>query len=248
MNDLFNFDYAGFESFALHRKRSKGAKRDSGGILIYVRKHLVGENILYKCIDDNILWLKLDAQRVGLNDDLFLCLCYNPPQSSSREGMNDDQSCFGKIYDTMIEIENTVESCCNFLVCGDFNARCATIPDYVEFDNYNGIEDVLPEGYIADDNLPSRVSEDPVVNQYGRLLIDLCRQSGLRIMNGRAGEDRAFGKCTFVGANGKSMVDYVLASENVFPLIKKFVIYDPNILSDHCLISFTCESTSSTNP
>ena len=241
-NDLLNLEHDGFECFALHRKRSKGAKRDSGGILIYVRKHLVSENIMYTCVDDNIIWLRLEAQRIGLNDDVFLCLCYNPPQGSSREGLNDDISCFGKIYDTMIEIENTVESHCNFLVCGDFNARCATLPDYVEFDNNNGF-DVLPDDYVADDSLPSRVSEDPIINQYGRSLIDMCRQTGLRIMNGRTGKDRAHGKCTFVGHNGKSVVDYVLASENMIPLIDKFVVYEPNILSDHCLISFTSELT-----
>ena len=123
--------------------------------------------------------------------------------------------------------------------------RCATLPDYVEFDNNNGF-DVLPDDYVADDSLPSRVSEDPIINQYGRSLIDMCRQTGLRIMNGRTSEGRAHEKCTFVGHNGKSVVDYVLASENIIPLIDKFVIYEPNILSDHCLISFTSEVTHTT--
>ena len=34
------------------------------------------------------------------------------------------------------------------------------------------------------------------------------------------------------------MVDYVLATQNPFDHIEYMKEYDPNILSDHCLISF----------
>ena len=34
------------------------------------------------------------------------------------------------------------------------------------------------------------------------------------------------------------MVDYVLATQNPFDHIEYMKVYDPNILSDHCLTSF----------
>ena len=45
------------------------------------------------------------------------------------------------------------------------------------------------------------------------------------------------GKCTYVGSAGKSMVDYVIASQSgLFPAINTFEVFDPNILSDHCIV------------
>ena len=36
-------------------------------------------------------------------------------------------------------------------------------------------------------------------------------------------------------------LDYVLASQNLFDYVSKFKVHDPNILSDHCLITFSLE-------
>ena len=41
-----------------------------------------------------------------------------------------------------------------------------------------------------------------------------------------------------MGSRGSSLVDYVLASQDLFQCISKFEVEDPNIISDHCLISF----------
>ena len=62
-----------------------------------------------------------------------------------------------------------------------------------------------------------------------------------RILNGRAGDDRGIGKFTFVGSRGSSVVDYILASQNLFDYVSKFKVHDPNLLSDHCLITFSFE-------
>ena len=84
-----------------------------------------------------------------------------------------------------------------------------------------------------------RSSEDEVhVNNNGLLLLDFCKQTGLRIMNGRVGNDQGIGKYTFVGSRGRSLVDYVLSSQLMFKFIKDFEVQEPNILSDHCLDRF----------
>ncbi|MCW4345840.1 MAG: reverse transcriptase family protein [Candidatus Thiodiazotropha endolucinida] len=60
-------------------------------------------------------------------------------------------------------------------------------------------------------------------------------------MNGRAGNDCGIGRYTFVGHRGSSVVDYVLASQEMFKFVRDFEVQEPNILSDHCLISFSFE-------
>ena len=98
---------------------------------------------------------------------------------------------------------------------------------------------VLPDEYTPD-RFMDRYSQDiGHVNNNGLLLLDLCKQTGVRIMNGRVGADRGVGKFTFVGSRGSSLVDYVLASQDLFQYVSKFEVEDPNIISDHCLISFS---------
>lgn len=53
-----------------------------------------------------------------------------------------------------------------------FNSRTSTLPDFVEYDNFNvGNVDILPDGYQPDIEI-NRLSEDQGhVNNNGRLLL-----------------------------------------------------------------------------
>ena len=42
-----------------------------------------------------------------------------------------------------------------------------------------------------------------------------------------------------MGRNGSSLIDYVLVSQNVLDMFTSFCIGDPNIFSDHCVVSFS---------
>ena len=95
--------------------------------------------------------------------------------------------------------------------------------------------DVLPDDCSVDTPM-LRMSADTGTNQFGTCLLDLCKQSGLRIVNGRFGAES--GKYTYLTDRGSSVVDYVLATKNLFDHSEYMKLYDPNILSDHCLIFF----------
>ena len=126
------------------------------------------------------------------------------------------------------------------LICGDLNGWTSNNPDFILADESNHMN-VLPDEYTPD-RFMDRYSQDiGRVNNNGLLLLDLCKQTEVRILNGRAGGDRGIGKFTFVGSRGSSVVDYILASQNLFDFVSKFKVHDPNILSDHCLITFSFE-------
>ena len=237
----------GYQHFQLNRTLNKqGAKRNSGGIIAYIRNELVTDKTLFLQDCDDILWLKLDGHLFNLSDDVFLSLIYNVPEGSSRQGLMDNMNLFDRLSDHMIQIKNLTDNRCQFLVCGDFNARTSDYADYVQEDDTAAHIPVLPDDYATD--LPlKRVSEDRGFNRYGSELLDFCKQTGLRILNGRVGADSDIGKCTYVGSAGHSLVDYVIASQQIFSLVENFNVSDPNILSDHCIVNFSLCSESDVN-
>ena len=81
--------------------------------------------------------------------------------------------------------------------------------DYIDFDT-SGEFLSLPYTYTADRVRP-RVSQDNGhTNNNGIALLEFCKQTGLRIINGRCGQDDGVGKYTFVGSRGCSLVDNAL--------------------------------------
>ena len=63
--------------------------------------------------------------------------------------------------------------------------------------------DILPDDYIPDECIP-RKSCDKTVNEYGKKLFESCKSTGMRIVNGRCGEDNAVDKFTCVNSQGCS--------------------------------------------
>ena len=120
------------------------------------------------------------------------------------------------------------------------NAHTSNYADFVI--NDSDFIDVLPLDYIVDEPMQiQRQSQDKGrLNNHGTMLLDMCKQTGLRIMNGRCGEDKS-GQYTHVGSRGSSVVDYVVSSQHLFKHVSNFRIESPNILSDHCCINFSFE-------
>ena len=109
----------GFKQFQLNRTlKKRTAKRDSGGVLVYIRDELVSDNTLFLTDSDD---LRLDGRLLNLDKDLFLCLCYNVPEGSSRLGLIDNVDIFDRISDHMVHIQNITNNKCSFMICGDLN-------------------------------------------------------------------------------------------------------------------------------
>ena len=239
-NDLSNIDVNNFESFVLNRKeQKKKCKRNSGGIILYLRNNLVDKDTLVFLDDEDFLWVKISKSILSSENDLYICLCYFIPENSSRQSMT-ESNVFDRLLDSVVFIENKSNNNCSMLICGDFNSRTSTKPDFVEDDGNVHIS-VLPDEYIPDNFLQRFSEDDGHENSNGLLLLDFCKQTGLRIMNGRVGDDYGVGRFTFVGSRGSSVVDYIISSQDLFQRVKLFVVEDPNIMSDHCAIKFSLE-------
>ena len=74
---ISNIDVDNFETVALHREEKKPtAKRDSGGLVIYIRKSIfAGIEVVTKENDDIIL-LKAKADFFGFEKDMYFCFSY----------------------------------------------------------------------------------------------------------------------------------------------------------------------------
>jgi len=125
---------------------------------------------------------------------------------------------------------------------GDLNSRVGEMSDYILHDNHDVYnEHILPDDYQIDVPIP-RASQDRATNANGYFLIDCLKQTCLKLANGRVCSDKHVGSYTFVGVNGSSLVDYCITDPSLFEYFKTFVVHDPCILSDHCLMEFSLSS------
>ena len=213
----------GFNHYYTIRPRPEGAIRDSGGISIFTKYH-VNINCITK--SEYYIWVKIND--FINNKKLYICVVYLPP----------DRSVYSNnlIFD---EIEREIANFGDayFLLTGDYNARTGVLSDFISDD-----DDVLQlPVYNSYDNEPpiERYSLDKHVNNYGTLLLSFCKTCALRILNGRVGQDKGIGGYTSIQRSGSSVVDYVLASNDIlYNFISNFSIIERSE-SDHLPIKWS---------
>ena len=122
------------------------------------------------------------------------------------------------------------------LICGDLNARTGHNElDFIQNDDSSYIP--LSEKYLQDTFLECRNSQDKHIDARGRDLLDFCIESQMRILNGRTFGDTQ-GMFTSYKYNGNSVVDYMMASENLLSQVLYFNVgLNRPRLSDHSKIS-----------
>ena len=123
-----------------------------------------------------------------------------------------------------------------YYINGDLKSRCGDLHDYVDNIVYSeDISNIISSAAVNEDNIRSRLSDDSIVNEYGRTLIDVCITHDLLIANGRTTSDPK-GPCTCYTYNGSSLVDYGLCSKSMTDRID-LKVEDINPLFDHCTVS-----------
>jgi hypothetical protein len=84
-----------------------------------------------------------------------------------------------------------------------------------------------------------RTNEDKAINQYVRILLNLCKYNNVFILNGRIGEDKDIGKFT---CKNVGVVDYIIASDIFRIFLPVFlstlsspIMFGDDLMHEYCL-------------
>ena len=230
-----------------HRPRRRNAKRDSGGLCIFIKKEIrKGISVIdWEIFEDGVI-LKLDKSFFGFEQDMFLLCIYILPENSSRNSIITDVDSYEKLIDKISELSSLGE----IVIMGDLNSRTSNLLDF-NIDNINDDceDDVnkdsseLVKADIINNNMSIyRTNLDTGVNNNGKTLLKLTSMCNMILLNGRFGKDKDIGKITYCENKKnkivKSTVDYVLCTRNVLYDFCDFEITDLNPFSDHAVVHF----------
>ena len=181
---------------------------------------------------DCIVWLKLDRYIFGLNEDIYLGVTYIVPENSPIHAVYDID-----LFDRLEEDIMLYSTKGSVFVTGDLNSRSGVKPDYVN-NAFGRTDDDLNIVEIP----MCRASKDKTVNRFGDRLLDLCKATGLCIVNGRLYGDANNGAYTCMTANGESLIDYLLTAYANFDLLTHFEVLQFNEYSNHSPLTFTVKT------
>ena len=236
------FEVPGYTFISQVRKEK--CLRKSGGIGVFVKSALSEKVTFIDSDSDYVLWIKVDKSAVNTNEDLFCGIVYVPP-SDSRFYSADEFSRFDAEITSMC-IEHKY-----LLLTGDFNARTQNIADFVDSGDF------LTRHFEYDDSLlafydtsnvfnkcphisAERTSQDTILNNEGKLLLDICKSNNLLILNGRCRNDKGKGTLTFRNC---LILDYSIVSQEIIHYVQDFYVQelDPIYSDGHSLICTTLQ-------
>ncbi|CAG2204319.1 unnamed protein product [Mytilus edulis] len=222
----------GFKSVNLIRPKSKRTNKRSGGLSILVKNEIKSGVKFLEHSNNDYIWLKLSSSLFNLPEDIYLCFIFDPPENSSyTHSLNED------IFD-LIEKDIAMYSTLGKIVlAGDLNARTGSGElDFIDNDSQDNLIP-LYDNYNPDYDISVRHSKDVHLSTRGKLLNDICVQTGLRILNGRTRGD-FIGQLTCHNPRGSSVVDYFIVSEELLDKVAFFKVHDFLAdLSDHSQVS-----------
>ena len=192
----------------------------NGGVAVLIRKSLAPASAVELDVTTDQLWVRIAGSGVRL--DLVVCSAYMPQERASRE---DRESKFTRLTEAVGKFN---DENCDFIVCGDFNARL-------------GAPTTTLEGELI-----GQFGEQTERTGNGVLLNDVLKANllvniGAQVMPDRE-HDRIPGDLDFwftrkQGEDAASTLDYMLASRKLGRTVEGFRVDYMNLASDHFLLS-----------
>ena len=192
-------------------KLSKQGRR-SGGVICLVKNEFAPSVREVSTENDNFLCLLLDKRLFGFDKDVLYVCAYVPPEHSpfyTANGLSNGIELFENCLTELLLREQDVY----VLVCGDLNSRTGSVVPDVYTDGM-----VNNNAFLHNDDNIHRCSQDTVVNNYGRLLLNVCTAFGLYILNGVCNGDTQ-GHLTYIADSGSSVNDYFMLSDDFFAFV-----------------------------
>ena len=195
-----------------------------------------------------VLWVKFSKKAFGY--ECILGSAYLPGE----ESIHKDNEMYEVIANDIFRLKNTY----NLPICllGDLNSRTGKLNDsfIIEQSIINNCEindfaqelfNISPTNEM-DTLFEKRYNKDTNINNNGRLLIEFCKVSNMKIVNGRFGHDKGIGDFTFNGTRDRnSTIDYCLVSPDLGPHIQNFEVhpFDKDYSDYHCPIILTLNAS-----
>ena len=132
----------------------------------------------------------------------------------------------------------------NILIAGDLNAKTKTESDCVSDHDDQHSPIYQSDLYISDNCVLRRNNDNHPVDEQGRKILELCKNSRIRILNGRMPGDRlgAYTRYPLSLRETPSTLDYMASDVELLEKMKSFVVLPHNGLSDHDCLKVTIES------
>lgn len=229
--DNFLPNYVHFDSV---RKLNLSSLRNDGGVSVFVRTDLFKENLIsriYNEFNDAIVLLFKLSTSSDISDVVMYFTYISPEGSYVYNGLN-DRNGINILQNNFDQIMTTYPNAL-CLLSGDLNARTKDYLDYIPDDNLQfvfGDADINATHF----DIPRATKDCNRYNSFGRSLINFCCSRDMRFLNGRFQD--VSGNFTCFAADGASIVDYFVVSENLFHLVSYFDVIEYD-LSDHLPIS-----------
>ena len=163
----------GFKIVVTNTLKTGKPCRNSGGLALNYKSKFDDWVSIQKS-SPNFLWFTITNQCSKTEKDLYVCGTYIPPQNS----------CYF-LTDLFGELENDVErfSCLrSILIIGDFNCRAGKYSDSVCQEGNTVITNDESEFSLYG---TQRNGIDNELNNHGKRLLEICRNTDLGILNGR---------------------------------------------------------------
>ena len=222
----------GYRILPFYRKKSSN-NRYFGGTLLFIKNHIRDGITIIDNFEGDKIWVKLKMNFFNLEKDVYLCFLYAAPSTSPYTR--------GLSYDIFQKIEEDISlysASGNIMLAGDLNAKTNTGNDFVSdtFDKHSPINDI--DDYTFDYPLLRRNLDTHAIDAQGKNFLELCKNSRIRILNGRTSGDRLgnFTRYPTSLRESPSTIDYVATDCNFQKKIKSFITLPHLGLSDHeCL-------------
>ncbi len=236
---LDRYDKIDLPGYKIYRSDRKNARRPSGGVAVLVRNEICKYVKFIETDLDFLLYFVIEKALIGTDQDVLCCVVYIPPENSDYSNIN----MFEAMEEDFINVHNDEFVC----FMGDFNARTKDLSDLLGMDadilDSLELDDHLKEKILEENILDelgfslNRNSQDNTVNNYGYRILELCKNTGVCMLNGRISKD-CMGNTT---CDNKSVVDYIMCSPKLFPFVSKFEVdvFNGNLSDKHNALSLS---------
>jgi hypothetical protein len=233
--DEFNISvFSGYKSFCIPAVKFTIKGRRSGGVLCLIKNEYftyVKQVSIKSC---NFVAFIIDKILLGTDKDVLYVCSYVPPEGSPYYAYFDCENGVALLEDFLFDCILTYGDV-DILLCGDLNSRTSNVSHYCQ--DISGISNFVHASHPV---TLDRSSQDKVMNNYGKLLNNMCTAVDLCILNGMCYGDHE-GCYTYISESGCSVNDYFLMSCDLYAFLSDSceLRVCERIDSDHMPLKFT---------